>query len=67
MDTHTTEPMEAAIIINLPTDNPTNVPIWFAQLNAIFNAKKITLQSSKYAYVVEKLPADVASEVVDLQ
>lgn len=66
MDTHTTEPMEAAIIINLPTYNPTNVPIWFAQLNAIFNAKKITSQSSKYAYVVEKLPADVASEVVDL-
>lgn len=40
MDTHTTEPMEAAIIINLPTYNPTNVQIWFAQLNSIFNAKK---------------------------
>ena len=28
--------------------------------------KKVTSQTSKYAYVVEKLPTDVATEVVNL-
>lgn len=41
-DAHT----EAAITVNLPAYNSVNVQVWFAQLSAIFNAKKVTSQSS---------------------
>lgn len=51
--------------MNLPA-NSNNVQTWFAQLHAIFNAKRITSQSVRFAYVVEKLPPDVASEVLHL-
>lgn len=58
--------MKASATINLSVHNSTNVKIWFSQLKAIFNAKQFTFQSSRYAYLVEKLPADVVREVVDL-
>lgn len=66
MENSTSEHIEAAISISLPTYNHTNVQVWFAQLNAIFNARKVTSQHARYAFVVEKLPSDVALEVADL-
>ena len=66
MENSDIEPTTAAISASIPSYNPTNIPVWFSQLNALFSAKKITSQTSKYAYVVEKLPTDVAAEVVDL-
>lgn len=36
--------IEAALTVNLATCNHTNVQVWFAQLNAIFNAKRISSQ-----------------------
>lgn len=47
----------------MPVYKPFNVQKWFSLLHAIFNDKKIT---SRYVYVVEKLPLDVVTEVVDL-
>ncbi|CAE1149040.1 unnamed protein product [Acanthosepion pharaonis] len=58
-------PTQATFRIELPTYN-TSVQTWFVQLGAIFQARYITSQQSKFAYVVEKLPADVASEVADI-
>lgn len=52
-------------MINLPAKS-NNAQTWFTQLHAIFNAKRITSQSVRFAYVVEKLPPDVASEVSHL-
>ncbi|CAE1299721.1 unnamed protein product [Acanthosepion pharaonis] len=56
----------AAVLVNLPVFNTMNVHVWFSQLSAIFQAKRIQSQSARFAYVVEKLPPDIASEVTDL-
>ncbi|CAE1271065.1 unnamed protein product [Acanthosepion pharaonis] len=56
----------AAVLVNLPVFNKMNVHVWFSQLGAIFQAKRIQSQSARFAYVVEKLPPDIASEVSDL-
>lgn len=56
---------ESSMKLNLP-EYGSNVQTWFNQLNAIFSARRITSQASKYAYVVEKLPTEVATEVSDL-
>lgn len=57
---------ESAIILNLPVFNSINVHVWFSQLTAIFQAKKITSQTARFAYVVEKLPPEIAIEISDL-
>lgn len=46
---------EVTVTLNLPAYN-SNVQIWFAQLGAIFNVKRINFQSFRYAYIVEKFP-----------
>lgn len=56
---------EAAIRLEMPAFN-SNTQTWFLQLDAIFQARHITSQQSKFASVVEKLPAEVAAEVVDI-
>lgn len=58
-------PTEAALRLELPT-YCANAQTWFVQLDAIFQARHITSQESNFAFVVEKLPADVASEVADI-
>ncbi|CAE1234403.1 unnamed protein product [Acanthosepion pharaonis] len=55
-------PTEAALRLELPTYNA-NAQTWFIQLDAIFQARHITSQQSKFAFVVEKLPVEVAAEV----
>ncbi|CAE1263959.1 unnamed protein product [Acanthosepion pharaonis] len=56
---------ETAIRLEMPVFN-SNVQTWFLQLDAIFQARHITSQQSKFAAVVEKLPAEVAAEVADI-
>ncbi|CAE1266887.1 unnamed protein product [Acanthosepion pharaonis] len=58
-------PTQATLKVDLPTYN-TNLQTWFIQLDAIFQAIPITSEQLKFASVVEKLPADVASEVADI-
>ncbi|CAE1272079.1 unnamed protein product [Acanthosepion pharaonis] len=43
-----------------------NTQTWFLQLDAIFQARHVTSKQSKFASVVEKLPAEVAAEVADI-
>ena len=66
IESNNTELITSTISANIPNYNPTNISVWLSQLNALFNAKRITSQTAKYAYVVEKLSTDVAAEVVDL-
>ncbi|CAE1324631.1 unnamed protein product [Acanthosepion pharaonis] len=58
-------PTEAALRLELSTYNG-NAKTWFIQLDAIFQARHITSQQSKFAFGVEKLPAEVAAEVADI-
>ena len=57
---------EAPITFNAPPYNPNNLNTWFLQMQALFNSKGITSQRTKYAFLVEKLPGEVANEVTDL-
>lgn len=60
-----TSPTQASLGVELPVYSP-SVQIWFAQLDAIFQVRHITTQQTKFAYVLEKIPAEVASEVFDI-
>lgn len=57
---------ETAVVLTLPTFDMANVNVWFAQTEAIFQAKHIHSQTARYAYVVEKLPPEIAADVLDL-
>lgn len=57
---------ETAVVLTLPTFDITNVNVWFAQTEAIFHAKHIHSQTARYAYIVEKLPPEIAADVLDL-
>ncbi|CAE1227536.1 unnamed protein product [Acanthosepion pharaonis] len=59
------QPTEAAVRMELPTYNM-NAQTRFIQLDAIFQARHVTSQQSKFAFVVEKLPAEIAAEVADV-
>lgn len=59
------QPIEAALRMELPSYT-TNTQTWFIQLDAIFQARHVTSQQSKFAFVVEKLPAEIAAEVADI-
>ncbi|CAH8643922.1 unnamed protein product [Schistosoma guineensis] len=52
--------------LRLPTYCINNPRIWFAQIEALFMARGIKSQASKYAYVVGALPVEIAAEVGDL-
>ena len=57
---------ENPIIINIPAFNPNNLNTWFIQMQALFSAKRITSQRTKFTYLVEKLPGEIAAEVTDI-
>lgn len=59
-----TSPTQASLRVELPVYSP-SVQIWFAQLDAIFQARHITTQQTKFTYILEKIPAEVTSEVSD--
>ena len=52
--------------LRLPTYGVNNPRIWFAQVEALFLARGIRSQATKYAHIVGALPIDVATEVGDL-
>ncbi|CAH8665369.1 unnamed protein product [Schistosoma margrebowiei] len=52
--------------LRLPTFGVNNPRIWFAQIEALFMARGIKSQATKYAYVVGALPIEIAAEVGDL-
>ncbi|BHF60762.1 hypothetical protein SprV_0100372800 [Sparganum proliferum] len=50
----------------LPPFTPSNPRVWFRQIEAVFSTSRITSERTRYSYVVQSLPFDVAVDVDDL-
>ena len=55
-----------AISLKLPDFWPSDPELWFAQVEALFEAQNITQEKTKFAHIVRVLPARYASEVRDI-
>lgn len=66
MESQSSETPLATLSLNIPAFNTTNTKSWFVQIQALFDAKRITSQRTRYCYLMEKLPADIVEEVMDL-
>ena len=58
--------LEANISLRLPDFNLRNPRVWFHQIDALFVTRRIKSEQTKYLYVIQVLPEDVANEVDDL-
>nr|XP_037275694.1 uncharacterized protein LOC119168391 [Rhipicephalus microplus] len=52
--------------LKLPHFCPKNPRVWFSQIEAHFELRRITSQQSKYLHVVSALPPDIADAVDDV-
>ncbi|BHF65520.1 hypothetical protein SprV_0200853300 [Sparganum proliferum] len=50
----------------LPPFTPSNPRLWFRQIESAFSTSRITSERTRYSYVVQSLPFDVAVDVDDL-
>nr|VZI25050.1 unnamed protein product [Spirometra erinaceieuropaei] len=50
----------------LPPFTPSNPRVWFRQIEALFVTSRITSERTRYSYVLQPLPFDVAVTVEDL-
>lgn len=63
-----TTDMEAVsnVQVRLPPFWPKNPAVWFTQVEALFDLRRITSQRVKYLHVVSTLPSEVADEFDDV-
>ena len=52
--------------LKLPTFWPENAEVWFAQAEAQFAIKAISVSRTKFYYAVASLPQEVATQILDL-
>nr|VZI40635.1 unnamed protein product [Spirometra erinaceieuropaei] len=50
----------------LPLFTPSNPRVWFKQIEALFATSRITSERTRYSYVLQSLPFDVAVTVEDI-
>ncbi|KER28562.1 hypothetical protein T265_04610 [Opisthorchis viverrini] len=54
------------VVIRLTDYIPRNPRVWFHQVESVFTTRRTTSQATRFSYVVQHLPFDVATEVDDL-
>ncbi len=59
-------PAVASVRIKLPPFWPSDPQVWFAQVEAQFATRRITVQRTKFEYMVSALAPEFAAEVRDI-
>ena len=59
-------PVAANIALMLPVFWPYAAEVWFAQADAQFAIRAITVSKTKFYHAVPSLPQDVAAQILDL-
>ena len=59
-------PVANNVAMKLPVFWPDSAEVWFAQADAQFAIKTITVSKTKFYHAVASLPQDVAAQILDL-